>query len=323
MSAFLHPLSWSNDWISRHRLAAGGVACASPACSGPKNFWQRLRSHRTGTLMDGKFYCQIKCLETAVVAQISRLHSWIPPAPRPNRIPLGLLMVARGKLTHYEAQAALEAQRRAGYGKIGDWVQKLGFAKEQDVTAALAIQWGCPLLSSFNPAAIDACGTIPLPILEACQVLPANFVATTNTLYMACGERVDHAALYGIEKMLACRTLACVADRRKIVRQLDSMRQRGRPGDVEFVTRDPGEMARITSSYLSRIAPREVRIGRIGHFIWLRIFGRAGATNVVFNLRPALPPKHASCVVDTSPLFAALTSPLHGATGDTGGFAEE
>jgi len=323
MSAFLHPLAWSNEWISRHGLSSNGDSCASPGCGGPRNIWQRLRSHRTGALMDGKFYCQPRCLETAVAEQISRLRTWTPLAPRPNRIPLALLMVARGKLTHHEAQAALEAQRRAGYGKIGDWIEKLGFASEQEITAALALQWGCPLLSSFNLAATDAQRAIPLPILESCQMLPANFAAATNTLYMACGERVDHAALYGIEKMLSCRTLACVADRRKIARQIESMRQRGRPGDVEFVTRDLGEMARIMSSYVNRIAPREVRLVRIGYFIWLRLHRRAGATNVVFNLQPALPLRHEPAFSSSSLSFAALTNALHGTGEGAGIFAED
>lgn len=322
MSAILHPLAWSNEWIDRHRLSSSGVACALPGCAGPKNIWQRLRSRRLGTFIDGKFYCQPKCLERAVIEQISRLRTWTPPAPRPNRIPLALLMVARGKLTHYEAQAALEAQRRAGYGKIGDWIEKLGFANEHEVTAALALQWGCPLLASFNLASIHSHGAIPLPILEACQMLPANFAASTNTLYMACGERVDHAALYGIEKMLSCRTLACVADRRKIARQLESMRLSGRPGDVEFVTRDPGEMARITSSYVNRVAPREVRLGRIGYFIWLRLHGRNGATNLVFNLQPATPPIRMPRFAANSLSFAALTNALHN-VGDVSGISAE
>ncbi len=109
-------------------------------------------------------------------------------------------MVARGKLTHLEVRAALEAQRRARYGKIGEWIEKLGFATEQEVTTALALQWGCPVASSFDPSSIQSPGSIPLPILEAFQMLPLNYAVATNTLYLAFGERVDHAALYPSKK---------------------------------------------------------------------------------------------------------------------------
>lgn len=140
-------------------------------------------------------------------------------------------------------------------------------------------------------------GQHPLPILEAFQMLPLNYVAPTNTLYLAFGERVDHAALYAIEKILDCRTQPCVAGRKSIARQLDSMRQMPRPGDVEFgPMNDLAEMARIASSYTARLAPEAVRLSRIGRFIWLRLDvrpelrpntrsrPRSITTNLVFRL---------------------------------------
>jgi len=102
------------------------------------------------------------------------------------------------------------------------------------------------------------------------------------------------------------------------------MRQRGRPGDVEFVTRDMGEMARITSSYVNRIVPREVRLVRIGYFIWLRLHhGRTGATNLVFNLQPALPVRHEPAFTSSSLSFAALTHAVHKVGEAMGTSAEE
>jgi len=226
------------------------------------------------------------------------------PSPQPpNRIPLGLLMVARGKLTFAEVRAALEAQRRARYGKIGEWIEKLGFATEQEVTTALALQWGCPVATSFDLSTVQSLRNIPLPILEAFQMLPLNHIAATNTLYLAFGERVDHGALYAVEKILACRTQPCVAGRKSIASQLDSMRQLPHPSDVEFgPMNDLAEMARIASSYAARLSPEAVRLSRIGRFIWLRLDVRADvraelrtntnarskprpmATNVVFRL---------------------------------------
>jgi hypothetical protein len=285
MSSFLHPLTWSHNWIKRDHIASKDAPCASLSCTRPKTLWQRIRARRTGTFLDDKYYCQPQCLETALTAQISRLHAMTPALQTPNRIPLGLLMVARGKLTHTEVRAALEAQRRAGCGKIGEWFENLGFATEQEVTAALALQWGCPVVSSFDLTVVDTPRTIPQPILEAFQMLPANYVPATNTLYLAFGERVDHAVLYAIEKTLGCRTQPCVGGRKRIAYELESTRQVSRPGDVEFVTRDPGEMVRITSSYINRLSPLQVRLSRAGSFIWLRLKTEAAPANLVFNLQ--------------------------------------
>lgn len=288
MPHFLNPLTWSAHWIKRHPFESSEFPCALVSCSRPRSFWQRLRRrhHPEGTFLQGLFYCQPQCLETALIGQLSRLRVMAPSPPPPNRIPLGLLMVARGKLTYLEVRAALEAQRRARYGKIGEWIEKLGFASEQEVTTALALQWGCPVASSFDPSTIHSPGSIPLPILEAFQMLPLNYVASTNTLYLAFGERVDHAALYAIEKILDCRTQPCVAGRKSIARHLDSMRQLSRPSDVEFgPMNNLAEMARIASSYTARLSPEQVRLSRIGRFIWLRL---EVGSNVRSNARTKL-----------------------------------
>ncbi len=295
MPNFLKPLTWSSNWIKRRNFESSEPPCALVNCAGAQSFWQRLhKRHRpSGTFLQGIYYCQPRCLETALVGQLSRLRVMAPSTQPPNRIPLGLLMVARGKLSYVEVRAALEAQRRARYGKIGEWIEKLGFATEQEVTSALALQWGCPVASSFDASSIVSPGSIPLPILEAFQMLPLNYVSSTNTLYLAFGERVDHAALYAIERILDCRSQPCVAGRKSIARQLDFMRQLPRPSDVEFgPMSDLAEMGRIASSYTARLSPEQVRLSRIGRFIWLRMDVQRDlrakkhsvATNLVFRL---------------------------------------
>jgi Type II secretion system (T2SS), protein E, N-terminal domain len=299
MSNLLKPSTWTAHWMKRHPIGSSEPLCAHASCSRAQSVWQRLRRRPAGAFLQDVFYCKPQCLESALIGQLSQLRSMIPSPQPSNRIPLGLLMVARGKLTHLEVRAALEAQRRARHGKIGEWIEKLGFATEQEVTSALALQWGCPVASSFDPSTIHSLGNIPLPILESFQMLPFNLVAATNTLYIAFGERVDHAALYAIEKILECRTQPCVAGRKIVARQLDLMRQLPRPAEVEFgPMNDLAEMGRIAASYTSRLSPEQVRIARIGKFIWLRLepsqnishnrgqnAGRkAATTNLVFRL---------------------------------------
>jgi hypothetical protein len=288
MPDFFKPLTWSRNWAKRQWQNRPG--CGLISCSGRQTLWQRLRSHHTGTILQGVFYCRPQCLETALTAQLSRLHVLAPALLPPNRIPLGLLMVARGKLTYSEVLAALEAQRQARCGKIGEWIEKLGFATEQDVTSALALQWGCPVASSPDPTAIETASRIPLALLEAFHMLPLNYAHSTNTLYLAFGERVDHAALYAIEKILDCRTQPCVAPGKTIERHLEHLRQQPRPSDVEFgPMSDFAEMSRISSSYIARLSPDEVRLSRVGRFIWLRLRVRASSTNLLFRLKTQLP----------------------------------
>ncbi len=314
ITAALTPNRFTN-WMQRHITGAPDPACSLTSCPRSPSVWRRLHPHRrrtTGTFLQGAFYCRPQCLELALVSQLSRLRALVTSEPPPHRIPLGLLMVARGKISFLEVRAALEAQRRARYGKIGEWIEKLGFASEQDVTTALALQWGCPVATSVDPFAVQSLGSVPLPILESLQMLPLNYAAATNTLYVAFGERVDHAALYAIERLLACRTQPCVAGRKTIARELEAIRQLPRPADVEFgPMSELAEMARIAGSYTARLSPDEVRLSRIGRFIWLRLDvhaanrlrSRSVTTNLVFRLATD------SARGAPSPRFAA-SSPL-------------
>jgi hypothetical protein len=244
--------------------------------------WRR----QSGISLEGVHYCGAECLESVLAGHLARLQSLSPAPPPSNRMPLGLLMVARGKLTYNEVLAALDAQRRARSGKIGEWFEKLGFATEQEVTAALALQWGCPVASVLKDDAGEPSHHIPLPILEAFHMWPLHHVAASNTLYLAFGERVDHGALYAIEQMLDCRTQPCVAGRKAIAILLERLGQQPRPSEVQFAPlRDPAEMARIASSYIVRLGAEEIRVRRLGSLIWLRLKARSAGVNVLFRLK--------------------------------------
>ncbi|MBI3476752.1 MAG: hypothetical protein HY010_13550 [Acidobacteria bacterium] len=259
--------------------------CGLILCAGPKSPWARLWKKRSGALLQGEFYCQRECLEIALTAQLARLHALNPAPPPSNRIPLGLLMVARGWLTHEQVVKALAAQEKARTGQIGDWFERLGFATEQQVTSALALQWGCPVTSSLDSAAIQPFDRIPLGILEAFQMIPVHFVRATNTVYIAFGQRVDHAALYAIEKILGCRTQPCVAGRRHVADELVRMRQQPRPRELAFgPMRDFAEIGRVSVSYMLKLGAEDATLGRVGDFIWLRVRVRNAHTDVVFRL---------------------------------------
>jgi hypothetical protein len=275
-------VKWLERWA--RRLEKNGTVCGLGACSGPKSSWSRLWGQRGGAFLQGVFYCRRQCLETALTAQLARLHALPPVAPPANRIPLGLLMVARGWLTHEQVVVALDAQQRAQTGQIGEWFERLGFATEQQVTSALGLQWGCPVTHSLEPAASLPMGPIPLGILEAFQMMPLHFVPATNTIYLAFGQRVDHAALYAIEKLLDCRTQPCVAGRKMIADELTYLRQKPRPRELEFgPMHDFAEIGRVGVSYMVRLGADEARLGRVGEFIWLRLRVGTSFTDLLFR----------------------------------------
>jgi hypothetical protein len=274
----------------RNKAGAGsGNRCGLLNCPGPKALWRRIWTRNRGIRFNGVLYCHSQCLESAVGQALLRVQNQTSTPPPASRMPLGLLMVARGKLTYDQVSAALAAQKESGTGNIGEWFEKLGFLTEQEVTGALALQWGCPVSSSleFDPT----CHRLPLAILESFLMWPLHYVSATNTQYVAFGRRVDHAALYAIEKMVGCRVQPCVAPGKVIASRIERWRQRSRSGELEFRSiDDPAEIVRIAISYIAKLDADEVRMSRVGDFIWLLLKNPLTTMQLLFRLQSGTPP---------------------------------
>jgi hypothetical protein len=240
--------------------------------------WRYLRRPLRGVRLRGRWYCRPECLQRAVAEMLDRQN---PPGPRhataAHRVPLGLLLLSREQLTAEQLRTALELQRSTGTGKIGEWLQQLGFSTETQITSALARQWSCPVLT-LTPAAKGAVGvrsnftSIPMALLEASQMLPAEFTQASGTLLMAFSEAVDHSALYAIEQMLGCRTEACFVSPGVLGEGLRALLRVRKTADVVFDrTEDLAECARIIGSYSSKLEADEVRLIRCGEHFWIRL----------------------------------------------------
>jgi hypothetical protein len=231
--------------------------------------------------MQGSWYCLEGCLESAVTETLRRLGPVKPSAAFPRRVPLGLLLLSRQELTVEQLRRALGTQRAAGRGKIGEWIQVLGFASELQVTAALARQCSCPVLQGNSfPRTEGRIPLVPLALLESFLMVPIDYIPATATLHVAFSDRVDYTVLYAIEQMLACRTEPCLAPAsvlRQYLQARAERRTRNRAGnraenEVVFdrVT-DAAEIARIVRNYAIRVSATELRLVRCGPHVWVRL----------------------------------------------------
>ena len=97
-----------------------------------------------------------------------QIESWQPaPAERALRMPLGLILLSRGWISHRELQEALAAQRRAQEGRIGEWLHRLHGISEETIAKALAIQWNCAVLALRNAGPGTSAGAPPRLSAEA------------------------------------------------------------------------------------------------------------------------------------------------------------
>jgi hypothetical protein len=252
-----------------------------PHCIHSAGFWRRLRHKPAEILLHGSWRCLDGCLERALAGLLhnldpaSRLAAQRTSAPR--RIPLGLLLLSRQQLTIEQLRSALEAQRAAGSGRIGEWLQQLGFASEEQITGALARQWCCPVLrSDAFPEAPDLPLQIPATLLESFAMVPVAYVASTSALLMAFAERVDYGVLNCLESMLGCRTEACLAAPSLLRERLRVWSGKRGEREIRFDRiADLAELTRIVRSYSILVAASEIRLASCGSHVWIRLLRRS------------------------------------------------
>ena len=277
----------ATSWTSFFRSHGEGAVppCGEPGCNFSRRLWRRFR-WRHGTIgLHGSVYCAPHCFEFAARQHFGRLCAAAFSAPPVrHRVPLGLLMISRGQLTNPQLRLALEAQRADGRHRLGEWLEKLGFATEQQVTVALARQWACPVLSPTATLDPTCTRLLPYCLLERSRMLPVQFVASTRTFHLAFCDGIDYVALYAIEQMLDCHTQPCLATRSSVARTLRQLGHERRPGDMLFEGwREPSDLARITCGYVLKLGASDVRLMGCGDFIWARLSIGLEIANLLFH----------------------------------------
>lgn len=280
------------NWSSFFRHHFGAVpTCGEQDCGLRRRLWRRFRWRHGSIRLHGVPYCSPGCFESAVQQHFERLCVTALSAPPVcHRVPLGLLMISRGQLTNPQLRSALEAQRESGQHRLGEWLERLGFATEQQVTAALAQQWACPLLSTNLSRDPHCTRLLPYRLLESFHILPVQFVAATRTFHLAFGDGIDYSALYAIEQMLDCRTQVCLSTRSGVEQALQLLGQERRPRELVFEgRRDASEMARIACGYVLKLGAEQVRLAACRGFTWARLSTGCDVADLLFCQPPEGP----------------------------------
>jgi hypothetical protein len=262
-------LAWRSFW---YKLGKGRAS--SRDCVHLQSLWRRLRGKMPEVLLDGSRCCLDACLEQVLFDAFERVRSTLKRVAVPHRIPLGLLLVSRQQLTAEQLRTALEAQRSAGHGRLGEWLLSLGFVSEDKITAALARQWSCPVLRARSSLPrISRSPQLPSTLLENFAMIPVDYVEATSTLHLAFGDGVDHNVLYAIEKMTESHTEPCMVASSFARANLQNLLRHRSEYEVTFeCLADTAECCRIVRSYCTRLSASEIRLAVCGPYIWVRLF---------------------------------------------------
>jgi hypothetical protein len=263
--------------------------CAGAYCPHRGKLFPAWLRSSARVLFEGRWYCESRCFKSALEFRVAHLlSSSRARKTKAHRLPIGLLLIGRGLITSEQLRHALRLQRENGTGRLGEWFCLMAVVQEEHIAAALAQQWGCPVFPLDTEMVSPSwSGRIPFPLLYSAHAALAHASLDGRILHLAFGERVDHFLLYAVERMLDCRTVACIAPESRIAQSLANLRLHNGKTDLSFDTiRDPIEMSWIICNYAGELQATRVAVARVSAHIWVRFFSGSVARDLLFRVLP-------------------------------------
>jgi len=264
-----------------------GAPCENANCPFSGLLRKLFRRHDNGVFLQGRWYCSLECFEQGITDAFAELIK-LPDEPltRLHRVPLGLLLLGRGVISEAQLKTALQAQRETGTERLGRWIVRLGIASSQEISAALAAQWGCAVFPFEHDQRYRECSRlIPMALLESSRMLPVRYYKESQLLVLAFAEDIDHTAIYAIERLLLSRTQPCVITESAMEQALDEIRLQPRSGETVFEgILDAREMARTIRDYAVNLGAEELILARPRRFLWVRLKASEQCWDLMFRL---------------------------------------
>jgi Type II secretion system (T2SS), protein E, N-terminal domain len=253
------------------------VECGNASCNG--GWLRNLRARKERRpIFEEQWGCSSRCVKNLVEDAVRRESRGadVEGGPHRHRVPLGLVLLANGLITHPQLQHALAMQRKAGTGKIGTWLVDEFGLEEHCVTRALSLQWSCPVLSveGFDARTMALC--MPRILVEALRLVPLR-IASGKLLYLGFEDRMDASAALAMERMSGLKvesglvdgTLFAFARQQFFASEFIDTKNEQVNDHIVLADRIAGAIADIQ--------PRASRLVRVRGFYWLRMWLERGA----------------------------------------------
>lgn len=248
------------------------AACANIDCS---SGWLHLWRSRSAPIFEEGWTCSAACTEALVDRAVRReLDGRVTGEEKHrHRIPLGLVMLKQGWISSPQLRQALDSQKAAGSGRLGQWLVRQQGVSEQLVTRALGLQWSCPVLGAefHDPEAVA--GLLPRFFLDAFGALPLR-LAAGRLLYLGFEEHPDPVLALALERMTGLRVEG------GLVRESEFRSAHTRMLNANFPAAELMEAASEPATVLAmarsveRARPAESRLVRVHDCLWLRMWRR-------------------------------------------------
>lgn len=277
---------WNVD--SHSAPAAAATLCGATDCA---SGWIRSRRPRTRPYFEGAWACSGNCLRSLVRTAVRRETggSMLDEeyAPHRHRVPLGLVLLAQGWITHAQLQTALQAQRSTGRGRIGDWLMEGCGLSAERVTRGVSLQWNCPVLTleGFSPSAMAL--VLPPSLADEVGLVPVR-TAGRAVIYVAFRSEMNAAAALALEQMAGLRVECGLLTEKDAACAAAALRDATAIPTHRFVLPHMDALGDGVVSTLESRQPVASKLVRIHQTYWLRLWLESGARCGVGDL-PAAP----------------------------------
>jgi hypothetical protein len=258
------------------RAARAFPVCANPRCT---SGWLHLWRKRSVPVVEGGWLCSPACTRARFEDLLRREQGQFHPVPaHRHRVPIGLVLLTQGWITHEQLKQALEAQRNGANMRLGEWLVAHCGLEESRLTQALGLQWSCPVLSLAKHADGLPVTVVPRLLSESFGFVPLRLTAT-GILYLAFEDRIDHSLTLAIESITGLRAESGLlgATDFALARQRHAQAAFTRVRLIEAGT--PDLLAQAFTRHVERVKPAEARLVRVRDLFWLRLWNGDPAEN--------------------------------------------
>lgn len=246
-------------------------ACANPRCaSGWLHVWRKRRV----PIVEGGWLCGPACTRARIDDLLRREQAGAHPlSTHHHRVPIGLLLLTQGSITHKDLKRALEAQRRGAGMRLGEWLVAHRGLSEARLTQALGVQWSCPVFSLEKHGNGLPVTVVPRLLAESFGFVPLR-LTPSGILYLAFEDRIDHSLTLVIERMTGLRVESGLlgATEFRQAHQHFAQARFARARIIEAATLDL--LAEAFTRQIEKVRPTESRLVRVQDLLWLRLWSQ-------------------------------------------------
>jgi hypothetical protein len=172
-------------------------------------------NRRRAPQFEGLSFCSETCLQAHFENELGERWNRLQrdkqhKIPRPR---LGTILLQTAFVTVEQLGEAIKLQRQTQEGRIGEWLLRLGFVEERQITLALSKQYGLPLINLKNAdTKNEAVKMIPGRIAKHNSLLPVAYDDGLDSLRIAVSAPINFNSQEAIRRMLRKGILPYIGD---------------------------------------------------------------------------------------------------------------